>query len=405
MAILQPLTDLWLKYGPQRDPFPQNWYPEYQNNLWEVIHQNGGGCDYVSEHIIKSATFEKGRMIYKDRAYDTLLLPEIETMDLETARSLSAFADSGGKLVFIGKRPIKSASYLDAAANDFEVKSMVDALLERTDGNVVVYPSPQGDPIQWFGKLQDELGLKPYVRFEQTHKYLSQASYNLGGNSMYFLANTSLFEDIPVHAEFQEDNTQVPWIWNPETGEKLRYPTTGSNKQIDLLLPRATSLLIVYESNKEGEAHQPLDLTSKGKEISGPWNLKLNHMNGKQQELKLDALTDLIDLPSVKDFAGTVFYETSLDIDSGDSQHIDLGQVQGITELTLNGTMLGTKWYGAHVYDIGSVVKQGENSLSIKLTTITGNYVKSLKDNPVAQRWTSHQANFPMGILGPVSII
>jgi hypothetical protein len=92
-------------------------------------------------------------------------------------------------------------------------------------------------------------------------------------------------------------------------------------------------------------------------------------------------------------------------MDSGDYHHIDLGQVQGITELTLNGTALGTKWYGDHVYDIGSAVKAGENSLSIKLTTISGNYVKSLKDNPVAQRWTQNQANFPMGILGPVRLI
>jgi len=57
VAILQPLVDLWLRHGPQRDPFPQKWHPEYQNNLWEVIHQNGGGCDYVFcqiEHMVLS---------------------------------------------------------------------------------------------------------------------------------------------------------------------------------------------------------------------------------------------------------------------------------------------------------------------------------------------------------------
>ena len=148
-----------------------------------------------------------------------------------------------------------------------------------------------------------------------------------------------------------------------------------------------------------------MELTAGGKEISGPWSLKLHHMNGDRQELKLDVLADLLDVPSAKDFAGTVFYETTLDIESRDTRYIDLGQVQGITELTLNGTALGTKWYGAHVYDIGGVVKVGENSLSIKLTTIIGNYVKSLKDNPVAQRWTRNQANYPMGIMGPVRLI
>jgi hypothetical protein len=83
---------------------------------------------------------------------------------------------------------------------------------------------------------------------------------------------------------------------------------------------------------------------------------------------------------------------------------IDLGEVQGITELSLNGRALGTRWYGAHVYDLNGAVKEGENLLSIKLTTISGNYVKSLKDNEVAQRWTRHQDNYPMGILGPVRL-
>ncbi|MEA3463179.1 MAG: hypothetical protein U9R49_14945, partial [Bacteroidota bacterium] len=394
----------WLKFGPQRDPFPQKWYPDYQNNLWEAIHQNGGGCDYVSEHVIRSATFEDGRMLYGDRAYDTLLLPGVETMDPKTARSLTAFVDSGGKVVFIGKKPFKSAAYLDAEVSDSAVKGMVDALLERSDGNVLLHPSPKGDPIQWYGKLQDDLGLKPYVRFEQTHKYLSQSSYSLGGNCMYFIANTSLSEDIPVHAKFQVDNTLRPWIWNPETGERFRFPTTYGNGQIDLVLPRATSLLIVFESNIEGELCHPVELVSGGKEISGLWNLKLHHMNGERQELKLDSLADLVDISATKDFAGTVFYDITMNVDNGDYRYIDLGDVQGITELILNGTELGTKWYGAHVYDIGSAVKEGENHLGIKLTTISGNYVKSLKDNPVAQRWTRNQANYPMGILGPVRI-
>jgi hypothetical protein len=344
-------------------------------------------------------------MIYGDRAYDALLLPEIETMDQETARSLSAFVDSGGQVVFIGKRPFKSAAYMDAEASDAAVKKLVDELLDRSDENVVVYPSPQGDPVQWYGKLQDDLGLKPYVRFEHTNKYLSQSSYDLGGSSLYFMANTSLTEDIPVRAEFQVDRSLTPWIWNPESGERLRYPTSGSDRLIDMVLPRATSLLIVFENKAEGEPYSPMEPTSGGEEIAGPWKLKLHHMNGDQRQMKMEALTDLVDNPSTKDFAGTVFYEISLDLDSGDYQHIDLGIVQGITELTLNGKLLGTKWYGAHVYDIVDAVKEGENSLSIKLTTISGNYVKSLKDNPVAQRWTGRQANSPMGILGPVRMI
>jgi hypothetical protein len=404
VAILQPLTDLWLKHGPQRDPFPHRWYPEYQNNLWEAVHQNGGGCDYVSENIINSASFENGKLIYDKRSYDTLLLPEIETLDPETARSLSAFADSGGKIVFIGKQPFKSAAYADADKKDSMVKEEIDALLERSDGNVHLYPSPQGDPVQWYGKLQDDLGLLPYVSLKQSHAFLSQSSYELDGMPVFFMANTSLHEDIPVQAEFQVDSSLIPWVWNPETGERLRYPTTGKNSRIDLLLPRATSLLIVFENRSEGEFCQVVEPEPGGKEIAGPWKLKLHHMDGSWQQMELGKLKDLLDIPEAKDFAGTVIYENYFELDAMGSRQIDLGNVQGISELILNDKALGTRWYGAHIYQLGDALREGENILSIKLTTITGNYVKSLKDNPVAQRWTGRQENYSMGVLGPVKI-
>ena len=83
-------------------------------------------------------------------------------------------------------------------------------------------------------------------------------------------------------------------------------------------------------------------------------------------------------------------------------QYVDLGEVQGVSELRLNGEFIGTRWYGAHVYDITNAVKESENKLSIKLTTITGNYLKSLKDNATAQGWARRQAYYSMGIIGPI---
>ena len=83
---------------------------------------------------------------------------------------------------------------------------------------------------------------------------------------------------------------------------------------------------------------------------------------------------------------------------------MDLGNVQGVSELSINGELLGTKWYGSHRYNLEDSLKPGRNEVEIKLTTIIGNYVKSLKDNPVAQRWTGHQSYYPMGVMGPIRI-
>lgn len=405
IAILQPLNDLWLKMGPQRDPFAQKWYPDYQNNLWEVIHQNGGGCDYISENIINNAVYKNGKMIYNERSWHTLLLPEIETLDVETAKSLVDFVEAGGRVVFIEKSPHKSPAYKNSELLDLQVKQIIDNLLKHFKNNAISYSAPKGDPIKWFEKMQDELGLKPYVKFDSPQKYLSQSCYKLGDNQLFLIANTSLSESISVKAKFQTKNNLHPWIWDAETGEKMVYPTSDANNIIELTLPRATSILIVFDKDSAGKQYVPLKLIAEGNEITGAWQLQLNHINGDQQHFELKSLTDLIQLENTKNFAGTAVYEKVININRKDSHYIDLGNVQGISELSLNGKPLGTRWYGAHVYDIGSAVKAGENRLSVRLTTITGNYMKSLKDNLVAQRWTRDLPAKSMGILGPVKII
>lgn len=405
VAILQPLTDLWLKMGPQRDPFPQKWYPEYQNNLWEAVHQNGGGCDYVSENIIKRSAFEKGRMVYNSRSYHTLLLPEIETLDPETTKSLVTFAKAEGKIVFIGKKPFKSPAYKNGENSDARVKRIVNDLLNLPGGNVIEYPSPQGDVIGWYGKLQAELGLAPYARFNKTHKFLSQSSYRAGENPLFFIANTSLSEHISVKADFEVPAGLYPWTWDPETGEKKIYPTDGSRNKLNLELPRATSMLIVFERSSRGKKLQPFDFKREGKELPGTWQLQLNHINGKTQQMKLGSLIDLVENSKTRDFAGDIIYEKTVAIDSHKYEYLDLGDVQGISELTINGEYIGTKWYGAHIFHVKNALKKGENKISVKLTTITGNYLKSLADNKVAQNWTRHQGYTSMGIIGPVRII
>ncbi len=405
VAILQPLIDLWVRYGPQRDPFPQKWYPEYQHNLWEVVHQNGGGCDVVSENIIKKSSFKNGRMLYNGRSYSSILLPEIETLDADTARALVTFADAGGKIVFIEKVPVKSPSFVNKGTEDAEVNRIITELLENHPRNVIRYQAPEGDLIKWYGKMQKELQLCPYVKFSKTHKYLSQSNYRLGDRPVFFIANTSLSEHISVTAEFQVEDNLHPWVWNPETGEKYIYPTKGNEKILALELPRATSILIVFEKNAEGEQYNLVKYHSEGEEVTGGWNLQLNHMNGEKQSIELENLSDLLKSNNTKNFAGEIIYEKSIVIGSKGYEYIDLGDVQGVSELTLNGQPVGVRWYGSHTYYIKTALKKGENKVSIKLTTIVGNYLKGLNDNPVAQIWTRHQDYYPMGIIGPIKLI
>ena len=98
-------------------------------------------------------------------------------------------------------------------------------------------------------------------------------------------------------------------------------------------------------------------------------------------------------------------YEKEFNVDdSRGLTYLDLGDVQGVSELTLNGKNMGVRWYGNHTYDISGSLVKGNNSLSIKLTTIAGNYLKSLKNNQTAQRWTNGQPYYTVGVMGPVKL-
>jgi hypothetical protein len=133
--------------------------------------------------------------------------------------------------------------------------------------------------------------------------------------------------------------------------------------------------------------------------------VKFEHANGKvfTREMK-----ELIDFKASEDkaiqtFAGTVTYTTQFD-DSNKIKYINLTEVnEAVTELLINGEVVGMRWYGNHDYDVSPFIKEGENTLEIKLTTTLANYCRSLKDNPTAQAWTkTYRSSFSSGLEGVV---
>ena len=99
-------------------------------------------------------------------------------------------------------------------------------------------------------------------------------------------------------------------------------------------------------------------------------------------------------------------YRTAVSInDTKVNVYLDLGKQYDVTELEVNGQPAGVKWYGNHLYDITKHVKQGDNYISIKLTTVLGNYTKSLVNNKAAQEWSWGDVSTPIGLTGNVRVL
>ena len=77
-----------------------------------------------------------------------------------------------------------------------------------------------------------------------------------------------------------------------------------------------------------------------------------------------------------------------------------------IAEVTVNGHKVGVRWFGRSVFDVAGLLHAGDNTIEVKVTTLMGNYMQTLKDNKVAQRYVLKRKHplRSMGLLGPVSL-
>jgi len=415
IAILHPLADMWMKFGPQRDPFPVVKYPPYQHNVWEPIQQSGFGCDYVSEKVLQESTYSDGHMDYKSRKYSTIILLEVETMLPETAMALEQFAGTGGKIVFIEKAPFRSPEFLDYGKKDAQVKNTIDKLLTNHPDKVGIHPSPDGNMISWFKNIQERFGLKPYLEISNPDRFINQNYFQHKDLDIFFLSNSDADKSREIEVKF-DIKSKIPLLWDAETGDRSILQYNSLDSHLKLHFEPAGSKLIVFESQNEenssiSEAVFPFQSPERDDTISpmtveGSWALTLNNVDGRTESMELTNLLDFLEDPRLKIFAGVVHYAKILEIsDPGKYSTIDLGKVVGVSELQLNGKSLGIRWYGNHSYTLGKNLQSGKNELLIKITTVLGNYLKSLEDNPVANRWVSWQKYRSQGLIGPVKLM
>lgn len=402
IAILPPLADLSGKFGFQRDPFPAFAYPEYLFQIWEAIHQNGNGCDYITENIIQDSHVKNGILTYRKRRYKTILIVKAETMLSKTAAMLSKFKSSGGKLIFIEAFP----KGLPGKAELSEKQPLIEEELEniKPDAKDII-DSPKKDFVSWFSKIQEGYNLKPYVQIDNPNKFVSQIYYKNNDKDIFFFCNSNKAKSYSLKFRFKV-NKKTAWLWNPENGKRFLYPTEGNSNQYRIYLGPSESKLIVFDNESEGEDFKKFKVESGSKpelmELSNSWRITLNSMNGNAEKVKSSKLFDLSKNPKYKNFSGEIIYENDFTLsDSLKPEYLNLGKFYGVAEIQVNDKHVDTSWYGSPFCSISEFIKKGENKIQIKVVTTMGNYVKSL-ESKIAQKWARDQPLYPKGLLGPV---
>lgn len=405
VAILAPQADIWSNKGLVRGAFQLT--PWYCHQLWKPINNLGSNSDYIHEDIIQQASFENGEMKFGQMKYKLIILCDTKSLYPETIDALNVFMKDGGKVVFIGDLPMRSPSLKNAEENNEKVRQGFEKLSANSRFIHVEAPI-EGSPLwDWTKTILNKTGHIPNIEIAKPADSLYHIAYEKDNRKIYFFVNKSFTQEILTDVKFNNSNNLTPWVWEPETGERYIYPFRENEERIDLHLEPGESLLLVFDEKAGGKQwEKQLSGDSKVAKIEGPWKIEFQHHNGSIFNRNWD---DLINLKSTEDsmlqtFAGTMVYQTSFKTGKNTNVTVDLGAVYDISELRINDSLVGTKWYGKHIYKVPEQFLLPENSLEIKVVTVLNNYTRSLGDNPTAQRWAGNHDLVNAGLVGPVRL-
>ncbi|WP_332369536.1 glycosylhydrolase-like jelly roll fold domain-containing protein [Spirosoma telluris] len=130
-------------------------------------------------------------------------------------------------------------------------------------------------------------------------------------------------------------------------------------------------------------------------ELTGDWQVSFPPNLGAPEQITLPKLIPLNthQQNGVKHFSGTATYTKTLTVPAsangkGKQLFLDLGQVEVIANVIVNGKDLGTLWKRPYRIDITGAVKTGANTLEIKVTNLWPNRLIGDEQLPDPDKFT-----------------
>lgn len=150
--------------------------------------------------------------------------------------------------------------------------------------------------------------------------------------------------------------------------------------------------------NKSGkEQHFQINTLPEVTKLQTPWTVRFPAHHGAPEQITMQELLPLQkhDDPGVKYFSGTAEYLTEFTFAVPAFAHqvkLDLGRVEVLAEVSLNGVTFPVLWSQPYSLDITSAVRSGSNQLSIKVTNLWPNRLIGDEQLPVEDEYLKANA-------------
>jgi hypothetical protein len=393
--------------------------------------------DYVNADVIlnKLAVRDGALVTETGMRYAALFFGNgTQRVSLPVFEKVAALVEAGA--VLIGERPQGSPSLADDPAR---VKAVLDALWPGTEvtrfGQGRVFAaSPTGPALQLIGLAPDFTYLRPAP--DSNVMFIHR---RLDDGDIYFLSNR-VDRAESIVASFRVSGRK-PELWDAATGRShvASYRMEGDRTEVTVPLDRFGSVFVIFRTPTTERAHsEPVPTWRMLQTLSGPWSIAFQAGRGAPERATFAQLADFKDNTDlgIKYFSGIATYTkeltlTSRDIGAGQHLWLDLGQVDDLADVWVNGQLAGTAWKPPYRVDISAFAKAGRNRLEIKAVNLWVNRLIGDVQPGTTKRMTFTQADGkvdpntapaeaanqlrmpyaadaplrPSGLLGPVTVL
>ena len=201
---------------------------------------------------------------------------------------------------------------------------------------------------------------------------------------IFFTANhedSAVVITLPVPERSRMDGNQtVPEAWDPYTGKISLAGGIEVNAQdsLRMTLEPGKSMFVVLNHGKSNYKKEPFYVakSSVTKPVGDEWDVELKPKMDEPFSLNSFKLKDFSesDDERLNFFAGTATYTATVQVDKGDLSKdkrvvIDLGELNDLAEVMINGKKACTLWYPPYKADVTGFLKPGANTISVAVTT------------------------------------
>jgi hypothetical protein len=372
--------------------------------------------DYCNPDVLLNRlTVNNGMVVTPEGiSYRVLWLPDVPRMLPQTLEKLLALVLDGATI--IGDAP-KGLATLSGSG---EVQKRFDAAVSAIWGN-----APENG-IRNVGKGKVVTGMPIAAALEK----LKAEPDVTGGNALWLHRKTDgadwYYVCAPRGSGFNGTlnfrNSGSVEIWDPLTGAVSSADASRSDNRtrVTLDLPQAGSCFVVFR--KSGKAVNEIKNVQPEKlqqtiPFTTKWKLAFPAGWGSPSMVQVNELKAWKELdltPEAKAFSGTVTYTTTFDagnIGKNARFLLDLGRVEMIAAVSLNGKPIRTLWTPPYKVDLTGAVKSGTNTLTVEVTSTWFNRLVYDAGQPEDRRktWTINgpKKDAPLresGLIGPVAL-